>query len=61
MEEYGLNVHDVPPQILSMWRAEAEEGYKKLVGPQVPKEIFDEVRTLRDEYRALGITGDEEQ
>jgi hypothetical protein len=34
------------------WRKEAEGVYPKLRGGQIPAELFDQVRKLRDEYRA---------
>lgn len=52
MQTHGLNLHEVPPEIEADWQAEAEEGYKKIVGRSVPREIFEEVLALRNEFRA---------
>ena len=52
MRKRGLNVITVDGPTLAEWRREVEEAYPKLRGRLVPAELFDEVRRLRDEYRA---------
>jgi len=52
MKKRGLNVIAVDGPTLAEWRREVEEAYPKLRGRLVPAELFDEVRRLRDEYRA---------
>ena len=43
---------DVNDEILGEWRAVAEKAYPRVRDDLVPPEIFDRVRTLRDEFRA---------
>jgi TRAP-type C4-dicarboxylate transport system substrate-binding protein len=52
MQKRRLQVIHVDAVTLSEWRREAEGVYPKVRGRQVPAELFDEVRRLRDEYRA---------
>ena len=52
MRKRGLNVITVDGPTLAEWRREVEEACPKLRGRLVPAELFDEVRRLRDEYRA---------
>ena len=51
MQKRRLNVIHVDPVTLADWRKEAESVYPKLRGAQIPADLFDEVRRLRDEYR----------
>jgi TRAP-type C4-dicarboxylate transport system substrate-binding protein len=52
MQKRRLQVIHVDAASLSEWRREAEAVYPRIRGHQVPAELFDEVRRLRDEYRA---------
>ena len=52
MQKRRLQVIHVDAAALAEWRREAEGVYPKLRGGQVPAELFDEVRKLRDEYRS---------
>lgn len=52
MKKRGLNVISLDAATLADWRREAEEAYPKLRGRMVSAELFDEVRRLRDEFRA---------
>ncbi len=52
MKKRGLNVVTLDESILAEWRREVEEAYPKLRGRLVEAELFDEVRRLRDEFRA---------
>lgn len=52
MKKRGLNVITLDAATLAEWRREVEEAYPKLRGRLVPAELFDEVRRLRDEFRA---------
>jgi len=52
MRKRGLNVITLDAATLGEWRRQAEEAYPKLRGRLVPAELFDEVKRLRDEFRA---------
>ncbi len=52
MQKRKLQVVPVDAAIIADWRKEAERVYPKLRGAQVPAELFDKVRGLRDQYRA---------
>jgi len=52
MQKRRLKVIHADAAALAEWRREAEGVYPKLRGGQVPAELFDEVRKLRDEYRS---------
>lgn len=52
MQKYKLQVVNMPPADLAQWRKEAETIYPKLRGKLVRADLFDEVKRLRDEYRA---------
>ena len=56
MQKRGLKVIAVDEPTLAEWLAEAERAYPKLRGGYVPADLFDEVRRLRDQYRATGAT-----
>jgi len=55
MQKRRLQVIHADAAALAEWRREAEGVYPKLRGGQVPAELFDEVRKLRDEYRATAV------
>jgi TRAP-type C4-dicarboxylate transport system substrate-binding protein len=52
MQKRRLQVISVDEATVADWRKEAESVYPKLRGSQIPADLFDEVRRLRDEYRA---------
>jgi TRAP-type transport system periplasmic protein len=52
MKKHGLTVHPASPQIEAEWEKAAESVYAKIRGTIVPADMFDEVRSLRDAYRA---------
>ena len=52
MKERGLKIIEPDPAVLADWQKQAEDAYPTLRGEMVPPELFDEVRRLRDEYRA---------
>jgi len=51
MQDRGLTVHAVSPEIENAWRAEAEKIYPDIRGAIVPEDIFDEVLRLLKVYR----------
>ena len=52
MQKRRLQVIHADVATVADWRKEAEGVYPKLRGGQIPAELFDQVRKLRDEYRA---------
>ena len=52
MREHGLKVTPSTPSIEAAWQKTAEEIYPKIRGTLVPPPVFDEVKRLRDEFRA---------
>lgn len=52
MRKRGLTVVAVDAATRRVWQAEAEKAYPKLRGDYCPADVFDEVKALRDEYRA---------
>jgi len=52
MKKRGLTIIPVTAEVESAWRKVAEGAYPRIRGPIVPAAMFDEVRRLRDEYRA---------
>jgi TRAP-type transport system periplasmic protein len=61
MQKRGLDVVAVDDQTLRLWQAEAEKAFPKLRGRYCPADIFDEVRRLRDEFRAKVSTAPSSQ
>jgi TRAP-type C4-dicarboxylate transport system substrate-binding protein len=57
MKERGLTVHASSPEIEAAWTREAEGIYPKIRGTLIPAETFDEVKRLRDAYRASAAAG----
>ena len=53
MKKRGLTVISPDAATLAEWKRQAEDAYPKLRGRLVPAELFDEVKRLRDEFRAL--------
>jgi TRAP-type C4-dicarboxylate transport system substrate-binding protein len=54
MQKRGLTVVPVDAATRTIWQMEAEKAYPKLRGDYCPPELFDEVRRLRDAFRAKG-------
>ena len=52
MQGYGLQVHDISPEIEAEWVRAAAEGSKTLIGTLIPTEIMERVIMYRDEFRA---------
>ena len=55
MQKRRLQVIHVDEPTVADWRKEAEGVYPKLRGRQIPADLFDEVRKLRDEYRSSTV------
>jgi TRAP-type C4-dicarboxylate transport system substrate-binding protein len=56
MEKRGLTIVKTTPAERLLWQQEAEAVWPKLRGGYVPADLFDEVKKLRDEYRAAART-----
>jgi TRAP-type C4-dicarboxylate transport system substrate-binding protein len=56
MQKRGLKVVQVDAATRRQWQAEAENAYPRLRGTSCPADVFDRVKTLRDEYRAKART-----
>ncbi len=56
MQKRGLKVLDLDAATRRTWQAEAEKTYPKLRGTYCPADVFDQVKTLRDAYRAKART-----
>jgi TRAP-type C4-dicarboxylate transport system substrate-binding protein len=54
MQKRNLHVTHADAAVVDDWRREAESIYPKLRGKMIPADLFDEVRRLRDEFRARG-------
>jgi TRAP-type transport system periplasmic protein len=52
MKERGLKVIPVTPAIEDAWQRAAASAYPRIRGGIVPATMFDEVKRLRDEFRA---------
>jgi TRAP-type C4-dicarboxylate transport system substrate-binding protein len=52
MQEKGLTVHKVTPEMEKEWRKASEEFYPKIRGKLVPEDVFAAVERLLSEYRA---------
>jgi TRAP-type transport system periplasmic protein len=52
VRDWGLQVIRADAAALADWRKQAEGVYGKLRGKTVPANLFDQVRKLRDEFRA---------
>ncbi len=57
MQKRQLQVIHVDAATEANWRKEVENVYPKLRGSLVPADLFDEVKRLRDEYRARPAKG----
>lgn len=56
MQQFGLNVVHADDKAVGEWRALTESVYPKLRGAEIPADLFDQVRKLRDEYRKAHTT-----
>jgi TRAP-type C4-dicarboxylate transport system substrate-binding protein len=52
MQKRGLKVIAADPAARRLWQLEAEKAYPRLRGTYCPADVFDQVKTLRDAYRA---------
>lgn len=52
VDQWGLQVHSVPPEAFAEWERDISATYSVIRGGLVPEDMFDEVMRLRDEYRA---------
>lgn len=53
MQNYGLVVHDIPPEVAAQWEERALAAYPALTGSgRVSAEMVSKVEQLRDQYRA---------
>ncbi len=52
MKQRRLKVTSLDDQTVEAWHALAEGAYPKIRGSYCPADLFDEVKRLRDEYRA---------
>lgn len=52
MAKRGLEIVPVSDAVRREWRGVAEKAYPRVRENLVPREIFDQVQTLRDQYRA---------
>jgi TRAP-type C4-dicarboxylate transport system substrate-binding protein len=52
MQQHGLNVHAVPPDVATEWNKRIRANYPTVMGKNVPPELVAEVERLRDEYRS---------
>jgi TRAP-type transport system periplasmic protein len=52
MQKRGLKVVTVDSATRQLWQREAEKAYSRVRGTYCPAEVFDEVKALRDAYRA---------
>jgi TRAP-type C4-dicarboxylate transport system substrate-binding protein len=52
MQKRGLHVVTVDPATRRLWDLEAEKAYPRLRGTYCPADVFDQVKALRDAYRA---------
>jgi TRAP-type C4-dicarboxylate transport system substrate-binding protein len=51
MQQFGLNVVHADSGAVAEWRKLAESIYPNLRGAAIPADLFDQVKSLRDEYR----------
>jgi len=56
MQKRGLKVVEVDAATRRQWQLEAENAYPRIRATSCPTEVFDRVKTLRDEYRAKAKT-----
>lgn len=54
MQKRGLAIHEPSPDVVEQWRKAAEQSYPDIRGRIVPAEIFDQVQTELQQYRAAG-------
>lgn len=52
MQEKGLKVQPVPPELEAEWRQAAETFYPRIKGNMVPADVWDEVQQHLKDYRA---------
>lgn len=52
MVDNGLVIHEPAPDALARWRAASTKGMEDVAGKAYPKDIYDEVQKLLQEFRA---------
>ena len=52
MQQHGLTVHPVPPEIAKVWAQAARDCYADIIDQLAPIEMVREVERLRDAYRS---------
>jgi TRAP-type C4-dicarboxylate transport system substrate-binding protein len=52
MKKRGLTVHEPSPEVVALWRKEAEKIYPDIRGRLMPAEVYDEVMRHVQQYRA---------
>lgn len=57
MQKRGLTVHKPDDAARAAWRREAEAVWPKLRGSLCPADVFDQVRGLKEQYRAQSQKG----
>jgi TRAP-type transport system periplasmic protein len=52
MQQHGLTIHAVPPDVAAEWNKRFRANYPTIMGENVPPDLVAEVERIRDEYRA---------
>jgi len=52
MEEYGLTVHPLTPELRQSWETRSRDSYPVLLNGAVPPELAAKAERLREEYRS---------
>ncbi|MBN2077944.1 MAG: TRAP transporter substrate-binding protein DctP [Spirochaetes bacterium] len=51
MRKHGLQIHEVPPDAVGLWRKEARRGYDAYVGKTFSRELLRQLQDYLREYR----------
>jgi TRAP-type C4-dicarboxylate transport system substrate-binding protein len=52
MQNYGLRIHQVPPNVVSEWKAIAEKGIQAVIGTTIEPKSYEQVKKHLEEYRS---------
>ena len=52
MQTHGLQIHQVPPNVVDEWRTLAEKGVQSVVGTTIDRQAYEQVKAILKEYRA---------
>ena len=52
MQEYGLTVHPLTPELRHVWETRSRDSYPVLLDGIVPPDLFARAETLREEFRS---------